>query len=567
MAIRKIGIVTRTYRHVNRYRQILTALVKYGFGELVESLKIGQYVEVGLQMITRTHREQVETLTRGQRLRMVFEELGPTFVKLGQVLSTRPDLIPADVVHELERLQEHVPAFPFAQVREIVESELHGPIHETYERFDETPIAAASIGQVHRAVLRDGDEVVVKVQRPDIRKTIDVDLEILLHLAVLAERHLEGAKLHRPTRVVEEFARVIDQELDYTTEAAHLERFASLFINDPTIYVPKVYREATTTRVLTMEYVGGAVRTANPDDLATHGLDRKVVAARGAELILKQVFVHGYFHGDPHPGNIFVLPDNVLCYLDFGMMGRLDRQGREDVADLVYGVVSRNAANATSALLRLTEHDDDVEPDPRRLERDVAEFIDRHFATTLQELDLGRLLQQLIEMAGKHRLRIPADLVMMIKAMATVEGLGLMLDPEFDMISAARPYVRRLVTDRMRPGRIAKDLYASSAELFQLAKEIPKGLRDLLVMAKRGQFKMGFEHRGLEKMLETHEKISNRIAFAIVVAALIVGSSLMVLSHIPPQWYDIPVVGLAGFLAAGVLGFWLLVSIVRHGRM
>ncbi len=566
MAIRKIGIVTRTYRHVNRYRQILTALVRYGFGELVESLKISQYVEVGLQMITRGRREQVETLTRGQRLRMVLEELGPTFVKLGQVLSTRPDLVPEDIVCELEKLQEHVPPFPFDQVRGIVEGELHRPLAEVYERFEETPIAAASIGQVHRAALRDGEAVVVKVQRPGIRKVIEVDLEILLHLAVLAERHMEGARLHRPTRIVEEFARVMDAELDYTTEAGHLERFASQFTGDPTIYVPKVFREATTGRVLTMEYVEG-VRTTNIDELAARGLDRKVIASRGAELILKQVFVHGFFHGDPHPGNIFVLPGNVICYLDFGMMGRLDRRGREDVADLVYGVVLRDAARATAALLQLTEHDDDVEPDVRRLERDVADFMDRHFAASLRDLDLSKLLQQLVDLVGKHRLRIPADLVLMIKAMATVEGLGLVLDPEFNMIAAAEPYVRRLIADRMRPARVARELFESGTELFQLAREIPRNLRDLLTMARRGQFRMGFEHRGLEKMLETHEKISNRIAFAIVVAALIVGSSLMVLSRIPPQWYDIPVIGLVGFLAAGVMGFWLLVSILRHGRM
>jgi ubiquinone biosynthesis protein len=566
MPIRKIGIVTRTYRHVNRYRQVLGVLIKYGFGELVESLRIAQYVEIGLQMISRGRREEVERLTRAQRVRLVLEELGPTFIKLGQVLSTRPDLVPPDLVHELEKLQKQVPPFPFAQAREIIETELHRPLHEIYERFDETPLAAASIGQVHRATLRDGDEVVVKVQRPGIRRTIEVDLEILLHLAVLAERHLEGARLHRPTKIVEEFARVIEQELDYAAEAAHLERFASQFIDDPTMYVPKVYRDATTSRVLTMEYVAG-VHPTDVNVLRNAGLNPKLVVARGANLILKQVFEHGFFHADPHPGNIFVLPGDVICYLDFGMMGRLDLRLREEIADLIYGVVARDPPKATAALLRLAEHDLDVEPDARHIERDVAEFLDRHLVSRLQQLDLSKLLQQLLDLVSKHRLRIPADLVMMLKAVGTVEGLGLMLDPDFDMVATARPYVQRLKLDRMRPGRIAREFYEYSTDLLQLAREIPSGLRDLLQMAKRGQFRMGFEHRGLEKMLDTHEKISNRIAFAIVVAALIVGSSLIVLSRIPPQWYDIPVVGLVGFIAAGVMGFWLLVSILRHGRM
>lgn len=566
MPIRKIGIVTRTYRHVNRYRQILTVLMKYGFEEVVDRLKIGQYVEVGLQLISRGRREQVESLSLAQRIRHVCEELGPTFVKLGQVLSTRPDLVPLDWAHELEKLQKHVPPFPFAKAKEIIEAELRRPLHEVYERFDENPLAAASIGQAHRAVLHDGDEVVVKVQRPDIRRTIEVDLEILFHLATLAERHLEGARLMRPTKIVEEFARSIEQELDYGAEAAHLERFAAQFLDDPTVYVPQVYRDLTTSHVLTMEYVEGTHPT-DAETLDRAGLDRHVVVARGADLILRQIFVHGFFHADPHPGNIFVMPENVICYLDFGMMGRLDRRSREEIADLIYGVVAKDAAKTTAALIRLTEHDDDVEPDPRKLERDVSEFLDRHIVSRLEELDLGRLLQQLLELVQRHRLRIPADLVMMLKALATVEGLGRMLAPDFDMVSAAGPYVRRIKMERVHPGRIARDVYELGTEMLQLARDIPNGLRDLIQMARRGQFRMGFEHRGLEKMMDTLERISNRVSFAIVVAAMIIGSSLIVHARIPPMWFEIPVVGLAGFLAAGVMGFGLIVSMVRHGRL
>ncbi len=433
MPIRKIGIVTRTYRHINRYRQILLVLAKYGFDELVDNLKIAQYVEVGLQLISRGRREQVETLTRAQRLRMVLEELGPTFIKLGQVLSTRPDLVPPDLVHEFEKLQKSVPPFQAEKAREIIRTELHAPIEEVFERFDDRPLAAASIGQIHRATLRDGDEVVVKVQRPGIRRTIEVDLEILLHLATLAERHLEGARLHRPTKIVEEFARVIEQELDFHTEAAHLERFAGQFLDDPTVYVPKVYRDATTGHVLTMEYVEG-IHPVSSDAVKDAGLDPKVVVARGADAILRQVFVHGFFHADPHPGNIFVLRGNVLCYLDFGMMGRIDRRSREDIADLIHGVVARDAPKCAQALLRLAERDDDVDVDVRRLERDVEEFLDRHVVSRLQELELGKLLQHLLDLLNRHRLRIPADLVMMLKALGTVEGLGAALDADFDMV-------------------------------------------------------------------------------------------------------------------------------------
>jgi ubiquinone biosynthesis protein len=566
MAIRKIGIVSRTYQHVNRYRQILTVLAKYGFGDLVDRLRIGQYLEVGLQLIARHRREHLERLSRAERIRMTLEELGPTFIKLGQMLSTRPDLIPAEFAVELEKLQDAVPPFPFQQAREIVEAELRQPLNEAFTSFDQTSLAAASIGQVHRARLQDGEEVVVKVQRPGIRRTIEVDLEILLHLATLLERHVEGARLHRPTKIVEEFGRVMEQELNYGAEIAHLERFANQFLDDPTVYVPKVYPDSSTTRVLTMEYVEG-INVTDLEALSQHNLDRKRIAARGAELILKQVFVHGFFHADPHPGNVFVLPGEVICYLDFGMVGRLDRRAREDFADLVYGAAARDAGKTTAALLRLTEHDEEREPDVRALERDVAEFIDLHVVTKLGRVDMGRLLQQLLQLVSRHQLRVPADFVTMLKAVVTVESLGVLLDPELNMIKAAEPYIRKLKMERFSPGRILGELYDSGTDLLQLVREVPGGVREALRLARRGGLRMALEHRGFEKMLDTYEKIANRVSFAIVVAALIIGSSLIVLSQVPPKWYEIPVIGLVGFVVAGVMGFLLLLSILRHGRM
>jgi ubiquinone biosynthesis protein len=565
MAIRKIGIASRTYRHVNRYRQILTVLIKYGFGGLVDRLKISQYLEVGLQLITRHHREHIETLSAAERVRMALEELGPTFIKLGQVLSTRPDLVPAEFAAELSRLQQDVPPFPFREVRTIVEAELGRPLGEIFERFDEKSMAAASIGQVHRAKLRDGDEVVVKVQRPDIEALVEVDLEILLHLALLAERHVEDLRTYRPSRIVEEFTRVLERELDFTTEAAHLERFASDFLDDDTVYVPKVYRAYTTRHVLTMEYVD-VIPVTDRDALARAGLDPKVIAHRGAELTLKQIFVHGFFHADPHPGNVFVLPGNVICLLDFGMMGRLDRQGREYFADLIYALAAHDAPQTTTALLRLTTHDDETELNLRQLESDVAEFIDLNITPLLGELDFGKLLRELLELVRRHRLTVPPDLVMMMKAAATVEHLVARLDPDLNLVAAAKPYVQRLKLARFGAQRLLHDVVDSGAELLQLAREIPGGLRDLLRLAKRGGLKIGFEHRGLESLLETHERVANRVSFAIVVAALIVGSSLIVQSRLPPTWHGIPVIGLIGYLAAGAMGFILLAAMIRHGR-
>ncbi len=564
MFIQKIGLIGRTYRHLNRYRQILTILFKYGFGDLVDTLKIEQYLEVGLQMISRKRREHVEKLTRAERVRMALEELGPTFVKLGQIVSTRPDLVPVEFIQELSKLQDHVPPFPYAELKQVIESELGTPLDDIFQHFNETPLAAASIGQVHRARLKNGEEVVAKVQRPGIHKTIEVDLEIMLHLASLIERYLEEVEFHRPTKIVEEFAHTLERELDYTIEASHIEHFASQFIGDQTIYVPKVYRETTTTRVLTMEYVGG-IKASEIDQLQSASLDQKEIAHRGADLILKQIFDYGFFHADPHPGNVYILPNNVICYLDFGMMGRIDRQTRENFANLVMSIIRRDEEKAADALLRLTLWVD--EPERGTLERDLAEFMDLHFYRPLKELELGKLLQQLLEMSSKHRLRVPPDLFLMLKALSTAEGVGRMLDPDFDITTHAAPSIRRIQRDRLHPRRIAGDLFDTGAEIVHLLKEIPRELREILKQARQGKAKMEFEHRGLEPMLATHDRISNRIAFAIVLASLVIGSSLIVLADIPPKWHGIPVIGIVGFLISGVMAFWLLVSILRRGKM
>ncbi len=564
LSIRKIGVIGRTYRHLNRYRQILTVLFKYGFGDLVDVLKIEQYLEIGLQMISRKRREQVEKFTRAERVRMALEELGPSFIKLGQILSTRPDLIAVEFIEEFEKLQDQVPPFSYTEVADIIESELGMPQGDVFEYFEETPLAAASIGQVHRARLKDGEEVAVKVQRPGIRKTIEVDLEIMLHLASLMERHLEEFQVNRPARIVEEFARTLEKEIDYTIEASHMERFSRQFIDDETVYVPKVFRETTTEHVLTMEYIDG-VKASQIDRIEKEGLDRKIITARGADLILKQVFDHGFFHADPHPGNIYVLPGNVICYLDFGMMGLIDRQTREDFADLIHSVVKKDESGAMRALLVLTEYDE--EPDERLLTRDLGDFMGQHLYQPLKDLQMEKLLKQLMELISRHHLQMPPDLFLMMKALATVEGVGLSLDPDFHMINQTTPFIQRIKMEQFRPKRIASDAFRSGAELVRLIQEIPGEVRAILKQMKQGKAKIEFEHRGLEPMLATHDQISNRIAFSIIIAALLIGSALIVLSKTPPFMFGMPVFGILGFVGAAVMGMWLLIAILRKGRL
>lgn len=564
LSIKKIGVVGRTYRNLNRYRQILAILFKYGFGDLLELLKIEQYIEVGLQLISRNRRYRLEKLSRAERVRMAFEELGPTYVKLGQILSTRPDLVPVDFTRELSKLQDEVPSFAFNEVSKIIETELGSPPEELFDFIDEIPFASASIGQVHRAGLENGETVAVKVQRPGIKKIIEVDLEIMLHLATLMERNIKEMALYRPVKIVEEFARTLEKEIDYTIEAASMERFARHFLDDPTIYIPKVYRETTTERVLTMELVDG-IKVSEIELLEEAGLDRKIITARGADFYLTQVFNYGFFHADPHPGNIFILPDNVICLLDFGMTGSVDRQTREDFVDLIDSVVHRHELRATQALLKLTSWDD--EPDIRMLEKDVADFMGQHLYKPLEDIEIGKLLNHLLELASRYRLMIPPDIFFMMKVLTTIEGVALVLDPDFDMIAQAAPFIERVKLARFYPGRIADDMIKLGSEMLQFIQQFPKDMLEItrLIRQRRISFKM--EHKGLENMLATHDQISNRISFSIIIAALIIGSALIVISETPPLFYGISLIGIILFSAAALMGIWLLIAILRKGRL
>ncbi len=563
-SIRKIGVVGRTYRHLARYRQILTVFFKYGFGDLIELLKIEQYIEIGLQLISKNRRSRLEKISRAERVRMACEELGPTYIKFGQILSTRPDLVPVDFIKELSKLQDNVPSSPFSEVSKIIESELGAPPEDIFEFFEKAPLASASIGQVYRATLKDGEEVAVKVQRPGIKKIIEVDLEIMLHLATLMEHHIEEMSLHQPVKIVEEFARTLEKEIDYTIEATNMERISRNFLNDLTIYIPKVFRDTTTESILTTELVEG-IKVSEIDRLEKAGLDRKLITVRGADIVLKQIIKHGFFHADPHPGNIFILPDNVICLLDFGMTGSVDRRTREDFSDLAESVVTRNESRATQVLLKLTYWDED--PDIRLLEKDVADFMGRHLYKPLKDIKIGKLLNNLLELAFQHRLRIPPDIFLMLKAFSAIEGVGLMLDPDFDMIKQAAPFIKEVKLARLSPRRIRGDIFRLAIELFQFVENFPKDILSITRLIKQQKLSLNLEYKGLDKMLSTYDQISNRISFSIIIAALIVGSALIVISKVPPLFYDISLIGIVGFLAAAIMGIWLLVAILRKGRL
>jgi ubiquinone biosynthesis protein len=562
--IDSIAVIGRTYRHLTRYQQIIRVLFRYGFGDLVDSLHVRRYLDAVLAMLSRHEREErVEGLTRAQRVRKVLEELGPTFVKLGQLLSTRPDLIPIEYINELSKLQDHVPPFPGDAAREIVEKEIGQPTDCLFASFGEEAVAAASIAQGHRAVLHDGTVVFVKVQRPGIRRTIEVDLEIMMHLASLLENHSEDISVLHPTQIVDEFSRTLNRELDFGIEAGNIERFADHFRHEEGLLVPTVIRSHSGSRVLTMTYVDG-IKAADLDELRKAGFDFSDLASRGADLMMQQIFNHGFFHADPHPGNLYVMRDGRLCYVDFGMMGRVSRDEREHLAGLLSQAVARNERKAVQDLLALVRCDG--EPDRTDLERDVGDFVDRHMYRSLQNLDVGRVLQDLYRICRRHELVLRPHIYLMLKALATMEELGRRLDPDFRIAEHIKPFITRLRRRRLSPIRIARDLGDGGMEFVHLLQDFPDQVRSIIKQIREGRIKVEFEHRGLDDMLQTHERISNRISSAIVLASMIVGSSLMTLSDIPPKWNGMPILGIGGFVVAGVLGMWLLWSIMRSGH-
>ncbi len=565
LSIKTIGRVGKRYRHLIRYQQIIGIIFKYGFENIIEAMKIDHYIESGLNLIpfTKPH-ERVEKLSKNQRIRMALEELGPTFIKMGQVLSTRPDLIPVDLTAELTKLQDKVPPFGFEHVEQIIISEFGKPHTAIFDTIEKTPFASASIGQVHKAYLSGNEQIAVKIQRPGIRKTIEADLEIIHHLASIMEKNIEEVALFRPVRIVEEFAKTLEKELDYTIEAANMEQMAQQFLHDKTIHIPRVHRQESSERVLAMEFIQGL----KADDIAAidrASLDRKKITRYGADFIMKQVFEHGFFHADPHPGNIFILEDNRICPVDFGMTGFVDTTTREIFVDLIHALASGNTKLVARLLCELAEYEN--LPDMASLEKTIAVFSSVHLSRALKDIKTNRMVNDFLELCASHSLRIPPDLFLMMKAFVSIEGIARKLDPEFDMIGHAIPYVTAAKYLKFSPSRIARDVMGIAGESFKLLQTLPGDTTDLVRMAKLGKLKTIVKIEGLDKLMITQDQTSNRISFSIIIAALILGSAIVLNSNIPPLLFGVSVIGIAGFTTAAIMGIWLLVAIIRKGRL
>ena len=562
MKFERTPVLGKTYRNFKRYREIISVFFKYGFGEIIYSLDLNRFLDPVLKRESAAR--EIRQAARPKRLRMALEELGSSFVKLGQILASRPDLLPLEYIDELQKLEDNVPPVEFSRIREILEAETGKPIEEAFKEFNEVPLASASIAQIYEAVLPDGQEVVVKVQRPGLWNQVEIDLEILENLAGLLENHVEGWKVHRPAHLIQQIGRMLIRELDYNVELAYIDRFRHHAQDHPYLVVPRTYDDLSTAKVIVMEKVQG-IKASHRRSLLEEGYDVKKVAHRVADAVMVQIFQHGFFHADPHAGNLFVLPEEKICFIDFGMMGTMNRETRDHFADLLYGIAQRDEHQAALALINLTNPEQ--RPDRRALEIDVAEFMTQHFYRPLKHMRIGRLLNELMHHTTRHGLTIPVELFILIKSVSTVESVVRKLDPEFDLVAEVTPHVRKVRLDRFRPGRVAQTLGETTSSLFTLFRFLPAEINHFFRSLEKGRARIAFEHHGLQPLIKHLDQLSNRISFAIVLAALILGSSLIIHARIPPYWNDISVIGLFGYSFAGIMGIWLLYSIIRHGRL
>ncbi|GGG55265.1 ABC transporter [Paenibacillus radicis (ex Gao et al. 2016)] len=547
---------------MKRYREIGLALLRNGFGYIAKDLGLpDRIVARGDQDTHEMRRRSV-----GERLRSFLEELGPTFVKLGQLASTRADLIPASLIGELERLQDQVPPFAYEEAVSIIEQELGAPLGVLYASFHKTPLASASIGQVYQAVLIDGTAVAVKVQRPNITKQIETDLDILIELAKMAEHRLEWARQYQIRDMVEELAKAIRTELDYEKEARNAERFASYASKYNGLRIPAVYGQLSSKKVLTMEFLEG-IKLSDKESLQEAGHHARSIAERYAEAILHQVLSDGLFHGDPHPGNVLVMASGDLAFLDFGMVGRLGSQRKRQFGALVIALRNQSTNGVIRAISAMGFIPDQA--DMELLRTDVDELRDKYYKVPLSQLSLGESVNDLFLLARRHQIRLPAELTLLGKTFLTMEGVVTMLDPDFSVFDVAEPIGRQLFLEQFNIRVLAGQWLEEIPEYAAIAADVPAGVRKLLTALRRGKFGLEITVPELGEFLRKMDQISNRLSlsivllsFSIIMVGLIIGSSLR---HQDNVLWNIPAIEI-GFGVASLLFVWIIYSIYRSGR-
>lgn len=545
-------------RTIQRTNEILKLVGKFGLGYISQRLRGEEDIAIE---VPQKETPDIENATTHERMRMLLQELGPTFIKFGQVLSTREDIIGEEMAGELAKLRDNVAPFPHP--KKVIEEELGRSVGEVFAAFEAEPMASASLAQVHRAILKNGTKVVVKVQRPGIEETVSDDIRIMRHLADLVERKIPESRIFKPKVMVDEFERSIIKELNFMREVKNATRMRENFIDDPSVHIPLMYPDLCTEKLIVMEEIVGA-KLSKVIESHSKKFDKKLIARRGAKAFFKQVLIDGFYHADLHPGNIMIMDDNVVCFLDFGMVGGVDKDMAESMLSLCSFALKHDARGLVSQLVRMNLVDDSV--DIEEFRADVSDLLDAYYSTKLEEVKVGSLLRELMMLVSKHGIRMPREAYMLSRAVFLVESVVSALDPKFNAAEEFKPYAEEAVAKLAGPRRLADVIGGSLFEFEYLAKTLPYGIRKLMGMLEKGQLKIEFEHKNLSRFTADLERTTNRLSMSIILAALIVGSSIVMQTGKGPELFGLPALGVIGFVVSALLAFWLLLTMMLHRR-
>jgi len=558
----------RFRKSANRIRQIINVFLKYGFGKVIDQIHLGRFIPFRKRIRTFGQWPPVKSPSAPEQLRMAFAELGPSFIKLAQILSSRPDLITKRYADEFKKLQDRVPPFPAEEAFRIIEDGTGKKIEDVFSTFDRIPVAAASIAQVFRGELIDGSDVIIKVQRPHIREQIETDIGILMYTASLLEKYLPESKFFNPTGIVEEFSRTVRKELDFLEEARNCIRFRKNFEHSVDVHIPMIFEDHTTDKVIVMERIEG-VRMDDIEGITKLGLDRVKLAKAGVNAYFKQILEDGFFHADPHAGNIFAMPTGKIGFMDFGIVGRVTPELRETMANTFLALIQKDFDGLVDQYIELGLVPEHVDLDVFRKEfkTDLADFFEPLYGLSIKEINFAEYLDTVTHLAIKHQMKIPSDLLLINKAMLILENIGRELDPDFDFIAAAEPYASKIVKERMKPGRLLEKTRKSAMDLGEFALFFPKQLRQVVQKVLRDDFHIKMTHIGMDRFIRDMDRSTNRISFSMIIAAMLLSSAIMHATGAGPVYKGFSLLGMSAFFFAFLLGIWLIISIIRSGRL
>ena len=550
------------FRLLRRYREIIGILIKYGFQDILSDAGVSLRARVVETFLPQELVANIHKYTKWERMRMAAEELGTTYIKLAQILSNRPDVIPLELVAEFEKLQSKVPPFPTSEARKIIEQEIGKSIETVFETFEDKPFASASIAQVHKARLKDGTSVVLKVRRPDILDKIEQDIIIMKYFAGMMEEHGYMANLD-PVGIVRAFDNAIHKEVDLSHEGYNLQRFASNFEHSKIVFVPKYYPKYTTKKLLTMEFVDG-VHPYDTEGLARIGVSSHELAVNGMYALFQQIFEHGFFHADPHPGNLFAMPGNKVCFIDFGMMGTVLKSDVEFFADIVYGVTAKDSRRLIWGLknIAVSQQFEGI----KSFDYEIEDMIQDYHALPVDKVNMTELFNRLLELVNKYTIKMPPDYFLLSKCFVTIEGVGHRLDPQLNIIEELTPHINKTLADEFSPWNIIKKLLGSARDTLSLIESLPNDLRDIIGKVKKGELKVAIAHEGLEDITHKIDLASNRIAGGFIIGSILMASAILIAVKFPPLYQHISIFGGLGFLLSNILGIRMLFGIFRNKK-